>query len=141
MHHLHEFSVITKNSLPSGFEASPSLTTDQHMRLSLSMMSPIRFDRSLYISFIPFFIPVIKATIFHIFAHQPTFDCCPDWLREIEEYASPKVHCHHLPMYLHRCYHCPHHQHHHHQRQHYQHHHHHHHHHQHHQHHPRCCEC
>ena len=22
---------------------------------------------------------------------QPTFDCCPDWLREIEEYASPKV--------------------------------------------------
>ena len=47
MHRLHEFSVITKNSLPSGFEASPSLTTDQHMRLSLSMMSPIRFDRSL----------------------------------------------------------------------------------------------
>jgi len=24
-------------------------------------------------------------------ANQPTFDCCPDWLREIEEYASPKV--------------------------------------------------
>jgi len=23
--------------------------------------------------------------------NQPTFDCCPDWLREIEEYASPKV--------------------------------------------------
>ena len=25
------------------------------------------------------------------FIKQPTFDCCPDWLREIEEYASPKV--------------------------------------------------
>ena len=24
-------------------------------------------------------------------SNQPTFDCCPDWLREIEEYASPKV--------------------------------------------------
>ena len=24
-------------------------------------------------------------------ANQPTFDCCPEWLREIEEYASPKV--------------------------------------------------
>jgi GTPase SAR1 family protein len=24
-------------------------------------------------------------------SNQPTFDCCPDWLREIEEYASSKV--------------------------------------------------
>ncbi len=24
-------------------------------------------------------------------SNQPTFDCCPEWLREIEEYASPKV--------------------------------------------------
>jgi len=24
-------------------------------------------------------------------SNQPTFDCLPDWLREIEEYASPKV--------------------------------------------------
>ena len=28
--------------------------------------------------------------------NQPTFDCCPDWLREIEEYASPKVSSHWL---------------------------------------------
>jgi GTPase SAR1 family protein len=26
-------------------------------------------------------------------SNQPTFDCCPDWLREIEEYASSKVRC------------------------------------------------
>ena len=24
-------------------------------------------------------------------SNQPTYDCCPEWLREIEEYASPKV--------------------------------------------------
>ncbi len=24
-------------------------------------------------------------------SNHPTFDCCPEWLREIEEYASPKV--------------------------------------------------